>query len=125
MVQTPAVRPLKNTTFCLVSALGSNFSPQNTQCIPAVKIFAHLELRQNLAFFKGLSVSYERPTTNAAAFAFSQCQKKYALAAKGRLQTRSGRITSYSRQWQVENLKSSCGQRGTFYSPPVNEKVNN
>jgi hypothetical protein len=34
--------------------LGSNFNPQNTQCIPVVKIFACLELEQNSAFFKGL-----------------------------------------------------------------------
>jgi len=26
---------------------GSNFNPQNTQCIPVVKIFAFLELEQN------------------------------------------------------------------------------
>jgi len=69
-------------------------------------------LRQYLAFFKGFAVSYERPTNNAAAFAFLQYQKKYAPAAKSRLQTQSGRITSYSLQWQAENLKSSRGQRG-------------
>jgi hypothetical protein len=48
------VRPLKNTPFCPISASGSNFNPRNTQCIPVVKIFAFLELKQNLAFFKGL-----------------------------------------------------------------------
>jgi hypothetical protein len=36
---------------------GSNFNPQNTQCIPAVKIFAFLELEQKLAFFKGLNIT--------------------------------------------------------------------
>jgi hypothetical protein len=40
-------RPLKNTPFCPISASGSNFNPQNTQCIPVVKIFAFLELEQN------------------------------------------------------------------------------
>jgi hypothetical protein len=48
---------LKNTPFRPISALGSNFNPQNTQCIPAVKIFAFLELKQNWAFFKGLNSS--------------------------------------------------------------------
>jgi hypothetical protein len=33
-----------------VPALGSNFNPQNTQCIPAVKIFACLELEPRLNF---------------------------------------------------------------------------
>jgi len=55
-MQKDKVRPLKNTIFCLISALSSNFSPQNTQCILAAKIFARLELRQDLAFFKGLKV---------------------------------------------------------------------
>jgi hypothetical protein len=41
-----AVRPLQNAPFCPTSASGSNFNPQNTLCIPAVKIFAYLELEQ-------------------------------------------------------------------------------
>jgi hypothetical protein len=41
------MRPLQNAPFCSISALGSNFNPQNTQCIPVVKIFACLELEQN------------------------------------------------------------------------------
>jgi len=41
------MRHLQNAPFCPISALGSNFNPQNTQCIPAVKIFACLELEQN------------------------------------------------------------------------------
>ncbi|RLB89317.1 MAG: hypothetical protein DRH10_06145 [Deltaproteobacteria bacterium] len=40
-------RPLKNALFCLISASGSDLNPQNTQSIPAVKIFAFLELKQN------------------------------------------------------------------------------
>jgi hypothetical protein len=32
----------------------SNLNPQNTQCIPAVKIIAFLEFEQKSAFFKGL-----------------------------------------------------------------------
>jgi hypothetical protein len=47
---------------------GSNFNPQNTQCIPAcpvgpadrtgvAKIFAFLELEQKLTFFKGLNLN--------------------------------------------------------------------
>jgi hypothetical protein len=42
-----SLRPLQNDPFCPISALGSNFNPQNTQCIPVVKIFACLELEQN------------------------------------------------------------------------------
>jgi len=38
---------LKNPLFCPITASGSDFNPQNTQCIPAVKIFAFLELEQN------------------------------------------------------------------------------
>jgi len=57
---------LKNAPFCSISASGSNFNPQNTQCIRAcpvkceayfsgvVKIIAFLELKQKLTFFKGL-----------------------------------------------------------------------
>jgi hypothetical protein len=33
-------------SFVPISASGSNFNPQNAQCIPAVKIFAFLELEQ-------------------------------------------------------------------------------
>jgi len=41
------MRPLQNAPFCPISVSGSNFNPQNTQCIPVVKIFAFLELKQN------------------------------------------------------------------------------
>jgi len=47
-------RPLQNGTFCPISVSGSNFNPQNTQCIPVVKIFVGPELEQKRAFFKGL-----------------------------------------------------------------------
>jgi len=33
-------RPLQNTPFRPISVSGSNFNPQNTKCIPVVKIFA-------------------------------------------------------------------------------------
>jgi len=50
-------RPLQNASFCPISVSGSNFNPQNTQCIRACpvgpedrtgvdKIFAFLELEQ-------------------------------------------------------------------------------
>ena len=53
------LRPLQNAPFCPISLSGSNFNPQNTQCIPAcsvgpedrtgvVKIFAFLELEPRL-----------------------------------------------------------------------------
>jgi hypothetical protein len=50
------MRPLKNAPFRPISASGSNFNPQNTPCILAVKIFAFLELRRNWTFFKGLPI---------------------------------------------------------------------
>jgi len=37
---------MQNPPFCPISASGSNSNPQNTQCIPVVKIFAFLELEQ-------------------------------------------------------------------------------
>jgi hypothetical protein len=48
---------LKNPLFCPITASGSDFNPQNTQCIPPVKIFTCLELEQNRTFFKGLVTS--------------------------------------------------------------------
>jgi hypothetical protein len=33
-------RPLQNVPFCPIPASGSYFNPQNTKCIPVVKIFA-------------------------------------------------------------------------------------
>jgi len=45
---------LKNAPFYPIPASGSNLNPQNTQCIPAVKIFAFLGLEQNQTFFKGI-----------------------------------------------------------------------
>jgi len=48
-------RPLQNGTFCQISASGSNFNPRNILYIPVVEIFAFLELKQKLPFFKGLS----------------------------------------------------------------------
>jgi hypothetical protein len=47
---------LKNAPFCPIPASGSNFNPQNTKCIPVVKIFAFLGLEQNGTFFKGLTL---------------------------------------------------------------------
>jgi len=43
----PITRPLQNAPFCPISVSGSNFNPQNTICIPVVKIFAFLALEQN------------------------------------------------------------------------------
>jgi hypothetical protein len=37
---------LQNAPFYPIPASGSKFNPQNTQSIPAVKIFAFLELEQ-------------------------------------------------------------------------------
>jgi len=49
-------RPLQNAPFRPISASGLNFNPQNTQCIPAVKILAFLELERNWTSCKGLNV---------------------------------------------------------------------
>jgi len=46
---------LQNGTFCPISASGSNFNPRNIQYIPAIEIFAFLELEQKLPVFKGLN----------------------------------------------------------------------
>jgi len=40
--------------FLAISASGSDFNPQNTQCIPAVKIFVFLDLAKNLSFSDSL-----------------------------------------------------------------------
>jgi hypothetical protein len=60
------MRPLQNAPFCPISASGSNFNPQNTQCIPAcpvgladrtgvVKIFAFLDLEPRLNLQNGFN----------------------------------------------------------------------
>jgi len=40
------MRQFQNVLFCPIFALGSNFNPRNTICIPVVKIFAFLDLEQ-------------------------------------------------------------------------------
>ncbi|MBU1054105.1 MAG: hypothetical protein KKC46_09785 [Proteobacteria bacterium] len=40
----------QNAPFWPISALGSNFNPRNTQCIPVVEIFSRLELDQTETF---------------------------------------------------------------------------
>jgi hypothetical protein len=49
------VRPLQNAPFCPIPASGSNFNPQNTQCIPVVKIFAFLGLEPRLNIKNGFN----------------------------------------------------------------------
>ena len=73
---TTRLRPLQNAAFCPISVSGSNLNPQNTICIPVVKIFAFLEREQNCAFFKGFRfrsvvksfidkiVNWKHPSTN-------------------------------------------------------------
>jgi len=46
------VSPLKNTLFCRISASSSNFNPWNIPYIPAVKIFALIDLEQKLSIFQ-------------------------------------------------------------------------
>ena len=45
--------PVRKRLISPVSASGSNFNPQNTQCIPVVKIFAFLELEKIISFSDG------------------------------------------------------------------------
>jgi len=40
----------QNVPFWPISALGENFNPRNTPCIPAVKIFTRLDLDQTETF---------------------------------------------------------------------------
>jgi hypothetical protein len=40
----------QNAPFWPISALGSNFNPRNTPCIPVVEIFSRLELDQTETF---------------------------------------------------------------------------
>ncbi len=56
LLHPDTLRPLTPPPFCPISASGSDFNPQNTQCIPAVKIFAFLDLEQSWTFFKGLTL---------------------------------------------------------------------
>ena len=49
------MRPVKNGTFCPISASGSNFNRRNILYIPVVEIFAFLKLEHKLPFFKGLN----------------------------------------------------------------------
>jgi hypothetical protein len=58
MLNDYETRPLKNAPFWSISASGSNFNSQNTQCIPAIKIVAFLELKQKSTFFKGLEMQH-------------------------------------------------------------------
>ncbi|MBU1055554.1 MAG: hypothetical protein KKC46_17290 [Proteobacteria bacterium] len=44
----------QNAPFWPILALGLNFNPRNTQCIPAVEIFSRLELEQTETFWKWL-----------------------------------------------------------------------
>ena len=50
-------RRLRNSTFCPISASGSNFNPRNIQYIPVVEIFVFLKLEQKLPFFRGFTQS--------------------------------------------------------------------
>jgi len=45
--------PIRKWLFCPISAPGSNFNPRNITYIPVGKIFAFLELEQNISFLNG------------------------------------------------------------------------
>ncbi len=45
--------PIHKWPVCSISTLCSNFNPRNTLCIPAVKIFACLDLKQTASFIDG------------------------------------------------------------------------
>jgi hypothetical protein len=46
MMESPYLVPERKLLIFPISASGLNFNPQNTQCIPAVKICAFLELEK-------------------------------------------------------------------------------
>ncbi len=50
------IKPLHNFLFCPISALEKIFNPRNTQCIPVVKNFFRLELKQNSLLCKGFII---------------------------------------------------------------------
>jgi len=52
---------LQNGTFCPIFASGSNFNPRNIPYIPAVEIFAFLELEQISADFENYHFSKVSP----------------------------------------------------------------
>jgi hypothetical protein len=45
--------PVRKRLISPISASGSNFNPQNTKCIPVVKIIAFLELEKIISFSDG------------------------------------------------------------------------
>jgi len=45
--------PVHKWLICPISASGKNFNPQNTPCIPLVKILSFLELEQIIPFLDG------------------------------------------------------------------------
>ncbi|MDY7032821.1 MAG: hypothetical protein SVY10_13050 [Thermodesulfobacteriota bacterium] len=45
--------PIHKWLFSAISASDSDFNPQNTKCIPAVKIFIFLDLAENISFMDG------------------------------------------------------------------------
>jgi|GEM_PF-3172954 len=49
-----AQEAVREWLFFAISASDSDFNPQNTQCIPAVKIFAFLDLAKNFSFSDSL-----------------------------------------------------------------------
>jgi len=52
-----SLEAVREWLFSAISASGSDFNPQNTQCIPAVKIFAFLDLAKNFSFSDSLVVA--------------------------------------------------------------------
>ncbi|MBU0989222.1 MAG: hypothetical protein KJ823_03455, partial [Proteobacteria bacterium] len=74
--------------FPAISASGSDFNPQNTQCIPAVKIFAFLDLAKNFSFSDSL---------------LGQIQIQKSPAQNRLLQTRRNRQTRGNRAPLIKN----------------------
>ena len=75
---------------CPISVSGENFNPQNTACIPAVKIFAVLELEQISSFMDGYSLIMEsiRMIENKRCQNFYQVEIQIRFVVKGRLRYR-------------------------------------
>lgn len=50
--------PIRKWQFSRISDSGSDANPRNIPCIPAVRIFAFLELEKSISFQDGCEIAY-------------------------------------------------------------------
>jgi hypothetical protein len=70
-------RPLQNALFCPIPASGSNFNPQNTQCIPVVKIITFLGLEPRLNIKYGFNWAGKIEHFSKVSFRDLKVQQRY------------------------------------------------